>query len=184
MKIIGFHGKMGVGKSAAIEQLKGLISQPLALIKFAQPLYDMQEFIYTRICGVYTRPADFKKDRKLLQWIGTEWGRGQISQTLWIDLWRAEAERATASGRLVVCDDVRFDNEAEVIKRMGGIVVEIQSERASERINTAAGIAGHASEAGIRRELVAAIIENDGTIEDLKDSVTSLLSDLAEKYGD
>ena len=184
MKIIGFHGQMGVGKSEAINQLKSLILSPLALVKFAQPLYDIQEYIYTRICGVHTRPADFKKDRKLLQWIGTEWGRGSISKTLWIDLWRAEVERATAAGRLVVCDDVRFDNEAEVIKRMGGIVVEIQSDRASERINTAAGIAGHASEAGIRRELVTAIIENNGTLEDLKDSVSSLLKELAEKYGD
>lgn len=172
--LIGFNGRMGVGKSTAIQMLKEISGRDLVNVKFAQPLYDIQEFIYGRIGPVYQRPPEFLKDRKLLQWLGTDWGRATISESIWVDLWRAEVQRLLASQptAIIVCDDVRFNNEGSILRELGGKVVQIVSSRGQER--TVAGIANHASEAGIAPELIDYIVENDGSPEEFKNSLTYL----------
>lgn len=181
MRIIGFNGTMGVGKSTAVglleQYLIATFEQGSTLIKFAQPLYDIQEFIYERIYDVYERPETFVKDRKLLQWLGTDWGRGTISDTLWVDLWKARALRATSFNSVVICDDVRFNNEAATIKEMGGIVVKLTSNRADDRIDTKSGIVSHASEAGISDKYVDFIIENNGTLHEFETSLCKFFMD-------
>lgn len=70
----------------------------------------------------------------------------------------------------VVIPDVRFLNEAEAIKKAGGSVLKV--ERPGAGLSGQAG--KHASEVGIEaipREAFASIINNDGTIEDLKFAV-------------
>ena len=175
VKIIAFAGKMGSGKSAAVECLKDLGYTP-HLLKLAAPLYDIQEIIYNRISTIYTRPADFKKDRKLLQYIGGEWGRS-LSPTLWLDLWRKEAEKMLpflGDHDIIVCDDCRYDNEAETFNYMGGIVIKItRKERSADG---GEGFSGHPSEAGISDEYVASTIHNNGTKEELKKQLETVLT--------
>lgn len=180
-KLIGLSGGMGVGKSCAVETLTLVSSTAIKLVKFAQPLYDIQEFIYDRISGVYTRPESFIKDRKLLQWLGTDWGRDSISKTLWMDVWKADAELALAKGYTVVSDDVRFDNEAQAIKDMGGHVILITSTKASERINTNAGLVNHASEAGISKNLIDKHIANDASYESYVEQLEAVFKSLGIK---
>lgn len=177
MRLIGFTGKMGSGKSTAIGCLKE-IQKAVVNVKFAQPLYDIQEAIYHRIKLVYKRPDDFIKDRKLLQFLGTDWGRNSISTTIWVDLWKEDVKYCLENYRnsLIVCDDVRFNEEADAIKQLGGIVIQIES--AQQRTDTSAGIAGHPSEQGIDLDKVDYIIDNNGTIDDLR---SSLLTINAEK---
>jgi hypothetical protein len=177
IRLIGFNGGMGSGKSTAIEFLKAQYpDQEIVNVKFAGPLYEIQEFIYKRIESVYKRPPTFVKDRKLLQWIGTDWGRDTISQNLWVDIWRAEVNDALKRGCLVVCDDVRFDNEAALVRAMGGRVIQLQCNKTHERIDTAAGIVNHKSEAGIAVEFIDAVVLNDGTLEDFKVSLTEVFN--------
>lgn len=175
-KIIAFSGKMGVGKSTAIAVLNQLVNIPTANVKFAQPLYDMQEFIYQRISSVVKRPENFTKDRKLLQWLGTDWGRDSISQSLWIDLWKAEV--AGYIGGIITCDDVRFDNEGEVIKSLGGKLILIESSKNSDRIDTTAGLKNHASEAGVDRKYIDAVVHNDGTLEEFVETMRKTYASL------
>lgn len=179
--IIGFSGNMGSGKSTAVDCLRELHSSEHSFkavvdIKFAQALYDMQEYIYERISSVHKRPETFIKDRKLLQWLGTQWGRGTISETIWVDLWKARVKdiRLNFPLSIVVCDDVRFDNEAETIRALGGFVVRINCGKTDKRIDTGAGIAHHASEAGINAKLVDYEINNSGTISEFKIAVRNL----------
>lgn len=176
MRLIAFNGVMGSGKSTAIEMLReNYPTSEIVLVKFAQVLYDIQEYIYGQVTPVYTRPASFVKDRKLLQWLGTEWGRG-INENLWVNLWVMKVREAAARNpnAIIVCDDCRFDNEAEVIKTMGGTVIKIECQAATDRITTANGIKNHASESGISGHLVDIIIENNGTLQDYKDSLDVL----------
>lgn len=92
MKIIAFSGGYGSGKSTAATTLdETFLNQPIFLVKFAQPLYNIQEYMYSTIARVHSRPADFVKDRKLLQWIGTEWGRG-VDENLWVNVWKDAVE--------------------------------------------------------------------------------------------
>lgn len=176
MKLIAFTGSMGSGKSTAINILKESTGADLHLVKFAQPLYDMQEFIYAKISSVYKRPESFIKDRKLLQWLGTEWGRNSIKDSLWTDLWKEEVTYALENYpyKLIVCDDVRFDNEADAVKSLGGLIIKLQANNTGDRININSGIAGHSSEQGISLDKIDFVINNNGTIDDLKNSLLSL----------
>src|SRR5690348_3270802 len=54
--------------------------------------------------------------------IGTEWGRKLIGEDLWANTW----ERGIEDGDSVMNDSVRFPNEAEAIRRRGGIVIMIK----------------------------------------------------------
>jgi DNA polymerase III delta prime subunit len=179
MNLIGFNGKMGVGKSTAIQclkrELEGTNTQ-VHLVKFAQPLYDIQEFVYNRISSVHKRQEDFTKDRKLLQWLGTDWGRDTISQTLWIDIWKAEVNvlNKLYPNDIIICDDVRFDNEAETIYSLNGSVVKITSHETEKRIDTKTGICNHASEAGIWNQYIDYEIENNGSISDFNNKLTRM----------
>lgn len=186
IKIIGFTGPMGAGKSEAMEVLRDNYSAKL--FKFASPLYEMQEFIYRRVSPAYTRPGSFTKDRKLLQWLGTEWGREVIGKNVWVDLWKADVARyisqvGPGAGGVVVCDDVRFDNEAEAITELGGFLVEIKSTRCKYRVNTSGS--EHASEAGVKDLWIDYCIENNGTLNDLSNEVkgvyASILGDLSRQ---
>ena len=173
--IIGFSGKMGSGKSEAVKFMRENYGDKIALVKFAQPLYDIQEAVYDRISQAYSRPESFIKDRKLLQWLGTEWGRGTISETLWVDIWKAEVRDQLKLGKIVVCDDVRFDNEAEALREMGGKLIQINSNRNKERIDTASGIPQHASENGIKPKLVDFVVNNDETIQEYQRKLGTVL---------
>lgn len=184
--IIGFNGKMGVGKSTAINAIRSLKSVPFIPVfnvKFAGPLYQMQELIYDIVKPVHKRPADFVKDRKLLQWLGTEWGRGTISESIWVDLWAAAAKQHSVESprSIIVSDDVRFDNEAETIRKLGGFVVEIISDKNKERIDTEAGIKQHSSEAGINPKLVDYTVSNNGTMAEFDLAIRNLVGLLEYK---
>lgn len=177
MKLIAFTGAMGSGKSTAIQYLKDTnLDKKIELIKFAGPLYDMQEYIYRRIDKVYKRPETFVKDRKLLQWIGTDWGRNTVGDDVWVRLWKEEVNYAAEnySHAIIVCDDCRFDNEAEAIKQAGGILVKIVSDKNYDRITTANGIPNHASESGVSKQLVDFVVENNDTLEAFKEKLDAI----------
>lgn len=183
--IIGLSGTMGVGKSTAVEVLRGSAEgRPVFNVKFAQPLYDIQEMVYDRISPVFKRPPEFVKDRKLLQWLGTEWGRDSISKTLWVDLWKARTTQilGQSPGAVVVCDDVRFDNEADAIHHMGGQVILLTGKRTADRAAGGVGIQGHSSEAGIAAHLVDMSVANDGTLDAFKAKLCALYRDVLTEH--
>ncbi len=177
--ILGFCGKMGSGKSTAVDIIKRItpLGSKVEVVKFAEPLYDIQEYIYSRIESAYQRPHTFIKDRKLLQWIGTEWGRGTISDSIWVDIWAAKVEKLRSSGSVIlIADDVRFDNEARVLRALGGDIVQITSELTEKRIDTKAGIGNHASEAGLSPEYVNYIVKNNSSLVDFENSLAHMIN--------
>lgn len=95
--------------------------------------------------------------RHLLRTLGTEWGRDCVSPSVWLDVWLAKARRKS----FVVVDDVRFTNEAELIRLLGGQVWRIT--RPGVVRNTE-----HASEGGLDEwEHFTCDIVNSGSISDL-----------------
>lgn len=174
-RLVAFTGKPQSGKSTAVEYFIRTENRKKKLVKFAQPLYDIQEFIYAQVEPVFRRPDDFEKDRKLLQWLGTEWGRETISQNVWVDLWKAKVTDAMNDGYLVFCDDCRFDNEAQVIKELGGTIIRIlrddQGEESAKK---------HSSEKGISDIYVDVVIENNGTFEEYYAKLTEVFRGLEE----
>lgn len=186
MKVIAFTGKMGSGKSTALEFLSGsklFDNRTLFYVKFAEPLYDIQEYIYGRIAHVYRRPEPLVKDRKLLQWLGTDWGRNTVSENLWIDIWKNEVETLLRRfpRALILTDDCRFDNEAEAIRKMDGIVIHVAGLRADSPLDDA--VSNHVSELGLELDSIDHYVWNNGTVEEFHESLRVLFQELVGRSG-
>jgi hypothetical protein len=129
MKLIGFMGPIGCGKSTAARQL--ILGHGYIRVRFADPLKgmllslglsqsdvdgDTKEVPHELLCGMTPRHA--------MQTLGTEWGRTFIGRDFWINAWGRRVRLSNADH--VVVDDVRFPNEAQAIRDMGGMVVRIE----------------------------------------------------------
>jgi hypothetical protein len=181
MKLIGLNGNMGCGKTTVCHIISDFSRIPIIKSKFAMPLYDMQEKLYEIISPVYTRPKDFVKDRKLLQFLGTDWGREVVGPNIWVDLWKGHLKTVMLnmdemgiSDYIVTVDDIRFDNEAVAVKELGGILLNIN--RIKEKKVVGAEFSGHKSENGIDFKYVDYVIDNNGTIDELREALLTLNS--------
>jgi hypothetical protein len=144
-------------------------------VSFAQPLRDMLHALgvpYTSMWAAKELPLEVlcgKTPRYALQTLGTEWGRKLIGNDIWVAAaHRAIQEKLRRHGMLVVLDDVRFDNEANVIHDLGGMVVRIK--RPGYEYSTV-----HASERGVSPELVDETIEAEGLAQ-LRERVEKFLN--------
>ena len=90
--------------------------------------------------------------RSLLQWWGPEYRRS-TDENYWVSQWSEKIAAILADGGHVVVDDARFDNEIDLIMRIGGIHIYIETDSVQRADRLAArdgitnlGIVGHASE--------------------------------------
>jgi uridine kinase len=181
-RIIGITGKMHSGKTTVTNFLMDQLTMSdfyPTVMKFAQPLYDMQKEVY-RIAQL---DAPKTKDRKLLQFLGTDWGRDK-DPDLWINLWRKKVRtymlaNTPQNRRVVLCDDLRFDNEAKQIKDMGGVIINVEASDEVRKARAPESFSGvtHASENGIDPGLIDLTIYNISEMFDLRQNIRYLLSD-------
>lgn len=112
--------------------------------------------------------------RHALQTLGTQWGRDCMGDTFWVNLWLAAAKKQglrlerpvrnrPGEVRLcVVADDCRFQNEADAVRSVGGIVIRVHRKGAGA---TGKGAKAHASESN---DFAADFdMDNNGTLVDV-----------------
>lgn len=63
--------------------------------------------------------------RRILQWWGTEYRRAQ-DPDYWTKAWQDALTEAADNPPHILVDDVRFDNEVEVIRKNGGILIRVE----------------------------------------------------------
>ena len=172
-RIIGFCGPAGAGKDLAASMVPGGHR-----IAFADPLYQglavmlgVPEAVL-RDRSAKERPlADFgASPRELLQTLGTEWGRELIRDDIWLRVayWRWE-QLAAGGISLIVVPDVRFENEACLIRENGGEVWMIHRPGVEP-------VAAHSSEEGLPLRLIDRLVVNDGTVDQLRERVEATFS--------
>jgi hypothetical protein len=105
--------------------------------------------------------------RRLLQVMGTDVGRRMFGDKVWVKMLMDELNHEDR----VVISDVRFPNEAEAIRKLGGVVLRI-----NRRNHSAAN--GHTSEHALDNYMFNYVIYNDGTVDDLTDEVFMLAMEL------
>ena len=126
MKVIGLAGPIGCGKTTVANYIQEQYGyKPVA---FAAPLkaavaaifgcsvgeLDNQEFKASQL------PGDLGKTyRHALQTLGTEWGRNCIHPDIWLKLLE---QNVLNSSQPVVITDVRFPNEAELVRKLGTLI--------------------------------------------------------------
>lgn len=140
-KLIGLIGPAGAGKTTLAKALAGY--KDFTVVSFAGPLRRMVE-AFLKEAGEYHGPvheqgakqrqvqvAGGKTVRELLQSLGTEWGRNIVASDVWLDIAAKSITDKLTKGHVVV-DDIRFDNERELIKRLGGTLVRIYPKTLAE----------------------------------------------------
>jgi len=166
-QIIGLVGKKTSGKDTVYGYIRELLETPSYLVirhAFADSL--KQEI--AEACGVSLEYIEQHKTvfRTILQWWGTEFRRGLFCDSYWID--RVRMKITASDADVIVITDVRFHNEANMVREMGGKIVGIS------RIRT--DVADHHS-SEVEQETIPcdAIIHNDGTLEELRDKTRETL---------
>jgi CRP/FNR family transcriptional regulator len=64
-----------------------------------------------------------------MQTLGTEWGRQCMDADIWVRAWAARAALLTSA----VADDVRFQNEADMIRNLGGVIIRVMRSEGDEK---------------------------------------------------
>ena len=180
--LIGLAGRARSGKDTAAKHLVN--THNLQAYAFADPLRDGLMNIFN------LSPCDFDGDRKeqsigwlgkspreLMQSIGTEWGRNLVHPELWLLV--AEQNLAflaetydTASG--FVISDLRFENEAEFVRKRGGVVIHLIRPDAPE-------VNPHSSELGIGIQDNDLVLHNIGSLEDLYGQIDEFVHVLVKR---
>lgn len=116
---IAFGFERRVGKDTSCDYL---ISKYGGLkLSFAEPLYNILYFAQD-ICHF-----ERCKDRKFLQYIGTEWAR-TIKNDVWVNLLITKV-RDNQNHKNIFVSDLRFENEFQALKAEGFICVQIQGNK-------------------------------------------------------
>lgn len=156
-----FHGKDTVAGIIAMNNAVMLLSFASPIKKAISIIHEIPEEILSDSKLKETvLPQWGKSPRELLQWLGTDIYRNQFSKDIWLK--NMEMRIRKYEDFPIVVTDVRFDNEAKLIHKLGGSVWRID---ASERIKSDDK---HESENGIDDSLVDLTIYNNGNVDELK----------------
>ncbi len=180
-RIIGLHGYAQSGKDTVASMLDGYERLAFAdrlrecvytlnpevtfhdLRTRVQTLVDMHGWDYAKV--------NCDEIRRLLQVFGTEVGRELIKDGLWVDIVLDQmADGLEHPEAKFVITDLRFPNEVDGLSIFGdeeGVEVELwKIQRPGVGpVNT------HVSDAGLADDMFDIIIDNDGSLEDLRAKV-------------
>lgn len=166
MQLIGLTGPAGSGKDTVADYLRD--RHGFAVMSFAHP-------VYLGVSAAFGIPIeqlqdrDFKEEeipwigkspRQLLQLFGTEFGRDLVAKDIWLRVAKSKldeisyiCDQASVPCRVVI-SDVRFDNEAEWVRNLGGVIWHIHRPGVQP-------VAAHVSEAGVSFEAGDERLVND-----------------------
>lgn len=174
MVLIGITGRAGAGKDTMADELAekhGFLKMP-----FAGPL-KMAAKVLFGFSDQQMNDRELKEcmndywgitHRSALQKLGTECMRGVFGQDFWLKRWMLSYSEWRDTDHIVV-PDVRFENEANLIRNCGGSIVHIRRPN-----NTNAIPQTHASEAGIAINPNDIVIDNVGEVKQLRECASGI----------
>lgn len=129
--LILISGKQGSGKSTLANGLQNALMKAgytVQCMKFADLIYEMHDAV--RRVAMSHGLSMPKKDGPLLQLLGTEWGREQFGDDVWVDdLYYRILDKDSSGYDYVLVDDCRFQNELELLKSLSGISIRLDLDR-------------------------------------------------------
>jgi len=177
-KLIGIGGYARSGKDTVGNYLKA--NHDFRSVFFAEPLKEGARVMFGLTDEqLYGNDKEKMIDwlgrtpRYILQTLGTDWGRNQINDQVWLLVASRKIETLRELGYSVCVTDLRFDNEADLIREAGGTIWHVNRDN---RIQVAAGAEKHASEAGLTFKPGDFRIDNNGSLDDLYAQVEDALS--------
>lgn len=139
--LVGLAGPAGVGKTSIAQSL---VDQHLfTCLSFASPLKEALAVLTGKPIQLFQDP-DLKEQiiptygkspRQLMQLLGTDFARNQIIPDFWLD--RMDTSLAACSSSLRVIDDIRFPNEAALVREHGGHVIHLSRAEVTTTVHSA-----------------------------------------------
>ena len=186
--LFGVSGKKRHGKDTTFNILSELHSDKnFYKLALADPLkeetskmltnhyvnYDINSSMWVEIYRKIRAEMDLdetKEDyRGINVWWGTEFRRNKFSQTYWTDRLYHRIQQLLGSKCYIGCTDLRFPNEMQLIKDLGGKTIRVNNPRIPVPDNE------HISETALDDyDGFDYVITNDGTLEDLKNKIREL----------
>jgi hypothetical protein len=183
--IIGLNGRLKSGKDTTFGIIQELVPHARR-VSFADPLKDsaaaalgidrwlMEEMkgdedaVWMLFDSSGSALGPMFNTREFLQRYGTEAHREVFGDDFWVDM--ALAPDLDHSGDLLVVTDMRFPNEAQRVRDLGGVTVKVVRE-----VET--GHSAHPSEQNIDH-MIDYFLSNTGTLGELRSNVEELLINL------
>lgn len=176
-RLIGLYSHApGSGKSTVSKMLAGVtlsLADPLRffvadiLTSLGHDGFDLvKNHKEQKITGIGVTP------RQMMQTLGTEWGRGCVHPEIWTMIAESEAKkwlRSVNTSVVVTFDDVRFPNEVEMIRRLGGELWLVDRPGVVYE-------GSHASEGALFDVLPDVVINNNGDLKQLRELVAGLVA--------
>ena len=169
--IIGFTGKLESGKTTAANILIKNIKGDAVSIAYADLLKEM-----LMKAGLCTREELYDKktkfSRMMMQKIGTEIIRKQVSENFWIDAMTKKISKIRneyGKDINIIIHDVRFLNEAELVRWFKGTIIRVERDTENNTKST------HLSETEMDEIIPNIVIDNNGTLEDLNNSILTII---------
>lgn len=185
---IALSGKYGVGKNTFLDLANELFSpiwqysirdNVFRENKFAEPIYDIMYACqneleeYSRY--VYPNQNERCKDGKLLQFLGMHY-RKKYGEDFWVKIAFHVAEKPSH-----MFTDLRFLNEFRACKEKGYTVIRIKRDEDRRKDFLCGRDPNHISETALD-DIVDSefdfVVDNNGTIEDLKNEVERIIKSL------
>lgn len=174
LRLIGLTGRAGSGKDTAFD----LLVSGVPTVKFQRKAFaDLLKRSAMLALGLDPADADHFKERgtikvlfgqdeaktltgrEYLQRYGLEAHREVFGHDFWTK--RVLTDEVLGNSRVTVITDVRLDDEAEMIRELGGQVWRIDKDNDAE-VDT------HPTEQGINEDLVDVVIHNVGSVDELQ----------------
>jgi len=177
MILLGLVGKKGAGKDTAA----GFLTRDHGFVRmaYADPLKEACRVVLGLSEDDVTDPSRKEEvsaewgmtPRRIMQIVGTDLFRNGFRDDVWL---RNMERRIRSSGaEKIVITDCRFENEAELVRRLGGVLFLIERKG-----DTTDDVDAHASE---RLDVgpVDAILRNDSTPEGLRAGLISQMKSMS-----
>lgn len=130
--IIALTGNRGAGKTYLAREIAEYTLEDVEVLPFADGLKAglaamFPWLTYEQLYGRHKEsfdPGMATTPRRALQTLGTEWARSILGRDTWVRRWLYVYERSTAD--VVLVDDVRFENEAQVLLELGATFIHVE----------------------------------------------------------
>lgn len=178
MKLIGIIGRKRSGKDTIADYLVDI--HKYDKLTFAEPIKKILEILFgfdhDQLYGNKKDVIDTRwniSPRKVMQFIGTNIFREKINDLIanigdnfWVKIMHNNCKKMLDENKKIVISDVRFQNEVDMIRELGGILIKISRDTVVKDIieNNIDDINGDFN------------VTNDGTIEELLEKIEKLVS--------
>lgn len=186
IRLVGLTGAAGCGKDAIAVELS---KNSWVRVAFADPLKELcikflglsRDDVYTQLGKIKHNETWGMTNREILQLVGTNALRNNFHEDVWIKIAEMSISKLLATGNRVVVTDVRFDNEAQMITRLGGVVAKVIRPQLKTMLTDAE--TRHASEAGVDDKHISLTINNNFDLSDTIVNFNRVMSEYGRRHG-